>query len=459
MDDTSQAARIAARPEYAYGRSYTWYVLAILLTAYIFSFIDRQILGLLVEPIKADLGVSDLQISLLQGLAFALFYSILGVPIGRLADTRSRRVVMGIGIAIWSFMTAISGLARNFTQLFLARMGVGVGEAALSPAAYSMLADYFPKQHLNRAISIYAMGTTLGSGLAYLIGGAIIAWVASAGEINLPAIGDVAGWQLAFFVVGLPGLVIAVLLRTIKEPKRLGLIQAEAAPGSPEATPQELPISAAFDYIRTHARTYLTIFGGVSMISLLGYSVGMWWPSFFVRTYGWSVSQVGFAMGIIMLTAGTSGLFLGGWLGDRWTARGDKLANLKMPLISAVFAGPATLAATLSPTAEWALFFSVPSNFFLHFYLGCAIAALQKVTPNQLRAQVSALFLLCTNLVGLALGPFIVAFFTDVVFGDEAYLRYSLAVLAVVTTPVAIVLFWTGRPAYLKTLKATEVWG
>ena len=198
--------------------AYAWYVVCILTIAYMFSFLDRQILALLVEPIRADLNISDTQMSLLQGLAFGIFYTLLGIPIGRLADRRSRRSIIAIGISIWCVMTAACGLAKNFGQLFLARVGIGIGEATLNPSAYSLISDYFPREKRARPMSFYNMGVSLGAGTAMVLGGQIISWVFSQPQPVLPLVGTLFHWQVVFIMVGLPGLLIAFLMVTVREP-------------------------------------------------------------------------------------------------------------------------------------------------------------------------------------------------------------------------------------------------
>ncbi len=200
-----------------------WYAVIILLLAYVLSFVDRIIMSLLVIPIQKDLGISDTQMGLLMGLAFAIFYTVVGIPIARLSDAKSRKIIVSIGIFLWSIMTAVCGLARSFIELFLARVGVGVGEATLSPAAYSMIADYFPEEKLGKAIAVYQSGALFGSGIAFIIGGAIVGLIVNSNATSLPFLGELQPWQLAFIIVGLPGVLMALVMLTVKEPKRTGI--------------------------------------------------------------------------------------------------------------------------------------------------------------------------------------------------------------------------------------------
>ena len=234
---------------------YAWYVVAVLTFVYVFSFIDRQILNLLVKPIRRDLGISDTQMSLLMGLAFALFYTICGIPLGRLADRNSRRGMIAIGFVLWSIMTACCGLAQNFIQMLAARIGVGVGEAALSPSAYSLISDYFPKEKRATAISIYSMGIYIGSGLAFLLGGIVVSLAEKQQAWNLPIVGATRPWQVIFFIVGLPGVLLALLMFTIREPLRRGLKMIKTADGSMQKV--EVPFSEVAKYIGANWKTFL----------------------------------------------------------------------------------------------------------------------------------------------------------------------------------------------------------
>jgi MFS family permease len=433
---------------------YAWYVVGVLTLAYTFSFIDRQILNLLVEPIRNDLGLSDTQISLLQGLAFALFYTTLGVPIGILADRKSRRLIIGCGIFFWSLMTAGCGLARSFWSLFGFRVGVGVGEAALSPAAYSMITDYFPPEKVTRAITVYTGGTFLGAGLSYIIGGYVIEMVGSMGAISIPVLGSLRAWQLAFIVVGLPGILIALLMVTVREPRRRGLIlqQGEAREG--------VPIGEVLAFVHAHWRIYLSHFGGFSAIVLVAYAALAWTPTYFIRIFGWSAGDVGLIYGLVILIFGTGGVISAGWISDRIRAKGYKDANLRITIFGSLVLLPLGVAATLMPVDWMAVLLIVPVTFLWALPLGIGPAALQSITPNQMRAQISALYLLTINLVGLGLGPLSVALFTDYVFGDPSDVKYALSAVSAIGAPLCALLLWRGLPHYRASLdEADRGWG
>ena len=415
------------------------YALGMLLAAYILSFVDRQVLSLLVEPIKRDLGISDLQISYLQGLAFALFYALMGLPLGRLADRFSRRWLIGAGIGLWSIATCLCGLARNYSTLFLARVGVGVGEAALSPAAYSMLSDYFPPRRLARATSIFSLGIPIGGGLAYLAGGAVISLTAGQDKVLLPLAGALAPWQLVFIAVGLPGLLLAGLMATVAEPPR-----GSSSTSQPAAAP-DIPVRQVLSFLHHQRQFYLPFFLGISLLSVVGYGTLAWYPSFFIRSYQVPLSQVGLYFGLVYLLAGCAGTLAG-------AQRGHADAEIRWVSVAPALILPPALLAPLMPSFTLALLVSIGVVFTLNVYFGVAIAALQLATPDRMRGQFSALMLLMTNLLGLGAGPTLVAGLTDLVFARETALRYSLMVMAALACPLAALLLRRALPAYNRQL-------
>lgn len=414
----------------------SWYVVGILTLAYVSSFIDRQILSLLVEPIKRDLQISDTEISLLMGLSFGIFYTLLGIPIARLADLKSRKHIVAWGIGLWSAMTAICGLVGNFTQLFLARMGVGVGEAALSPAAYSMIADLFPKSKLAMANSVYNMGIFIGSGLAFLIGGFVVNIVKVQELWQLPIVGEVFPWQVVFFFVGLPGLLIVVLIARIKEPVRKG----------PEI--EKASFAQTWTFILKNAKTYININLGLGFLTLVNYANAAWIPSFFVRTYGWSASKAGAIYGLIVVVFCTSGLWFGGKLADRLTKNGHTDGRLR-----ACFYLIAGLLVTcwifpIMPNGFLAALAIIPVAFFSSSPLGAGTAAISGITPNRMRAMTSALYLFMVNILGLVFGPLSVALLTDKYFNDTSMIRYSILIVMVLGTALALVFMYLSLKPY-----------
>ena len=301
--------------------AYEWYVVLVCMLAYIFSFVDRQILALMIEPIKRDLGLSDTQFSLLHGLAFSLFYAFMGIPIALLADRYSRPRIIAIGVAFWSLATAVCGLSRNFAQMFLARIGVGVGEAALSPATYSMLSDMFPRDRLGRAVGVYSIGSFIGGGLAFLIGGYVINLLKRVDTVVLPLLGALRPWQVTFFVVGLPGLLVALLiLLTVRDPGRRGLrLGADGRASKPS-------IGDTFRFLARHRRTFCCHFLGFSFYAMALFALLGWTPAFYMRKFGLSPTEAGYMLGAVVLAANTAGVFCGGWLMDALARRGRRRA-------------------------------------------------------------------------------------------------------------------------------------
>lgn len=410
---------------------YANYALGVLTIAYIFSYVDRQILSLLVEPIRADLQISDFQMGLLQGMAFALFYTILGLPLGRLADRFSRKMIVGIGAFCWSIMTAACGLSKSFTTLFVTRMGVGIGEAGLSPAAYSMLSDFYPPHRVARAMAIYTMGITVGGGLAYLVGGLVIGIISEAGPVNLPIVGILAPWQMTFLVVGLPGLLLVPLVYFMKEPPRRGRLKTDGVAVNVVSFKQVLK------FVLENKRIFFAIFFGTSMLSIIGYGTANWYPTFLIRTYGMSIEEVGFEFGLIYMIFGTIGAFGSAMLSEKLTSRGYIDANPRVVmLVGFLLIIPATIG-PLMPEKWMALCFAALTVILLNAHMGITAAAIQQVTPNQMRATVTAMLLFMTNIVGLGFGAVIIAAITDFVFADDAALRYSLAIVAAVVCPLA----------------------
>lgn len=427
---------------------YAWYVIGVLMLAYTLSFIDRQIMSLLVGPVRADLNINDTQFSLLHGLAFGLFYTLMGLPLGRVADRGNRRMIIVLGIAAWSVMTAVCGLARNFWQLFAARIGVGVGEAALSPAAYSLIADYFPPSKLGRAISAYSMGVYLGAGLAYIIGGVVINLVSTVPEVSLPLIGVMRSWQVTFFVVGVPGLLVALLALSVREPVRRGMLLRGGA-AAPHVSLGEL-----FRFLWSQRRVFGAHFVGFSLLAMLFNAVTAWTPAFFIRKFDYTAPEIGLALGAIILVFGSSGIIVGGWFGDYLRARGYRDAPMRAAAIGALALTPFAATATLMSDPIWSLALFCPLMFFSSFPFGLAAAGLQMVTPNQMRGQVSAMYLFAVNLLGIASGPTIAALLTDYVFKSDSLVGYSLAIVAGVSAPLAAVVLLTAFKPFERALEA-----
>jgi MFS family permease len=425
-----------------------WYVLGLLSLVYLFSFLDRTILSLLVGPIRRDLHITDTQVSLLIGFSFAVFYTFLGLPIGRLADRYSRRRLIAVGISTWSLFCAGCGLAKNFGQMLFLRMGVGVGEASLSPSAYSLLTDYFAPHRRAMAMSIYSMGIYIGAGVALVLGGLVAEWANSHAGWTLPLLGSVRSWQIVFFAVGLPGLPLALLMYTFTEPiRRGGRIQLSG-----------VPLREVFGYVKSHRKTYLCHHLGIAFLSLASYGGMAWNATFFIRHHHWSVSQAGQGMGIVVVLAGPLGLFFGGWLADRLAAQGHMDAYLRVAMMAMVAATPASAAYLLVSNSLLAIFLMAPVTFLTAIPIGTAPAALMQVTPSQMRGQISAVYLFTVNLIGLGAGPTVVALMTDHVFRNDAMVGSSLLVVGIVSNAISALILWSGLKSYVRSQDQLKQW-
>ncbi|MGE5195441.1 MAG: spinster family MFS transporter [Deltaproteobacteria bacterium] len=433
---------------------YAWYVVAVLTLAYVVSFIDRQILGLLVKPIQEDLGIGDKQISLLMGATFAVFYTLFGIPLGRLADTCSRRTIIAAGIGFWSLMTAGCGLAKSFWQLAVLRVGVGVGEAALSPSAYSLIADYFRPERRSTAMSVYSMGIFVGSGLAFILGGLVVRFSEAQKSFLMPLIGMVRSWQLVFLIVGLPGLAMALLLYTIREPTRKGIRRlTEGTDTAPRATMREV-----WAYLLDNWGTFACLNLGVAMITLNTYGMSSWVPSMFIRRYGWSPAETGMVFGLIVGTSGTLGIVTGGRVADWLSERGYGDATVRVAGFAALAWLPFGVVYPLVPSAAWSAAIVTPAMFFSSMPFGVAPAAIQRMMPNTMRAQATAVYLFVINLIGMGLGPTLVAALTEDVFRDKQAVHYSLAIVGAISQTMAGVLLCAGLKRYRRSLEYFEEW-
>ena len=387
------------------------YVLGVLVAVYTFNFIDRQILSILLEPIKRDLGLSDTQLGVLGGLAFALFYATLGMPIARIADRSNRRNLVAAALAVWSAMTALSGLVGNFWQLLAARIGVGVGEAGCSPASHSIISDYYPARRRATALGIYALGIPFGTLFGLVAGG----WI-----------NDFFGWRVAFFVVGLPGLLLALLVRfTIREPPRghaEGRVASDALPGMWET----------MRYLM-QKRSFRHFAFGAALTAFVGYGFVQWTPAFFVRSHGMNVRDVGTVLGFIIGIAGGVGIWLGGALADRLGER-DPRWYLRIVALGIVIAWPFSVGAFLAESVPLALALLVVPVLLGNFYQATTFSQTQGLVGLRMRAVAAAVLLFIINIIGLGLGPTVVGVLADALherFGVES-LRYALVLCSLV---------------------------
>lgn len=403
---------------------YSWYVVVILFLAFTVAYIDRQIISLLVDPIKADLGISDTQIGLLQGFAFTVFYTFAGIPLGRLADKKNRKYIIMVGMFLWSIMTAMCGLAKTFTHLFLARVGVGVGEASLSPAANSMITDYFPKDKRGKPIAIYFMGVYVGVGMSFVLGGLVIGMVADAGQIVLPLVGELSAWQVTFMVVSLPGLLLVLVMTTVKEPFRHDRL-------TQDGKQLDTSIATTKAFFMEHFSTYAIIFIGFGLAGSMAIGFFAWTTPLFTRIHGWETSHIGYTFGTIIIVMGTLGIIFGGAIADRLLQKGQQHAYIKVAiwaiLASSVFSGAAAMVS--NPYLAFALLCPAVACFGMPVAL--APAAVNLITPNQFRGQAIAIYIFVVGLINNNIGPISVGVLNDYVFGDPMAINRSMLTISI----------------------------
>ncbi len=420
------AGRTASDPgpvEVPFSDAYARYVLVLLFICYVFNFIDRQILAILLQPIKEELGASDTAMGLLTGIAFALFYTFAGIPIARLADRGVRRSIIAGGLTVWSLMTAVSGTVRSFAELALARVGVGIGEAAFVPPAHSLISDYFPAKRRATAMAVFSMGVHVGIAFGFLLGG----WIA-----------QYFGWRRAFFAVGLPGVLLAVLVRfTIREPPR-GRHDG-AATGPQESTRSVL-------HVLWRRRSFRHLALAAALHSFGGYAFAVWGPPFFVRVHGMPMAELGAWLGAILGLGGALGSVGGGLLADRWGAV-DARRRLYLPAIATLLQIPFVVAMLGAATAGHALLALAPSAVLSAMWFGPVFALTQALVRPEARATASAILIFVINLIGLGLGPLAIGALNDALtaaHGPQA-IRYSLAVIAVTNLWAAVHFFLGAR--------------
>lgn len=430
----------AQRKEHIYPRpSVAWYTVAVLFILYLLSLLDRLVISLLVAPIRRDLGITDFELSLLQGFAFGLFYAVAGLPIGWLVDRVSRRKLVFWGVTLWTLATASCGLARSYFHLFLARVGVGVGEATLSPAAYSLLADSFPRNRLTTALAVFSMGSLIGSCLAFMLGGLIVGMVAEQPSVVLPLFGEVRSWQMVFLVVGLPGVLFGLLMFTFPEPPRIGYGGTKLAGGG--------VIGELMVFLKSRRRFIVCHHAGFTFANAGMTGMIIWAPSYLSRSFAWKPAEIGMALGLVALAGGVIGGLLHGYMSDRWFSRGIKDAQLRWYSLCAIIAAPIAVAGMLmhTPVAFLATFFFI--HVLISPSMGVAASALQIVTPPPLRGRASSFFLFVMILLGIGAGPSIVAALTDFVFHDDSKVGLSLALMFGVCFPLAALSLRLGMKA------------
>jgi len=400
--------------------AYSWYVLTLLFLVYFSNHIDRQILNILIQPIKKEFGASDFMMGLLAGPAFALFYTTAGIPIARLADSHSRRNIIAISAAVWSAMTALSGTARSFGMLAVFRVGVGIGEAGCSPPSHSLISDYFPVERRGKALGVYAMATMAGGAFGWLLGG----WLA-----------HYFGWRWAFVAAGVPGILFALVVwATVKEP-----VRGRTEGGQVDVEP--LPFKDALSHLKSQ-RSYVWLQAGGALHAVAGYGLGVWVAPFLMRVHGLEIQVVGTWLGLLALGTGMPGLLMAGVLCDRLTVR-DVRWYLGIPALSALLSAPFTIGFLFWGDSTQALLFYAGHHLLGMGFAAPTFAMTQAVIKVRARSLAVAVHLLLVNLVGLGLGPVLIGGLNDLLhedYGDEA-IRYTMLV-AVLTNVVAVGFYW-----------------
>lgn len=422
---------------------YTWFVIGVLFAVTLLSQLDRQLPALLVRPLRSEFGLSDTAFSLLQGYAFAAFYTLAGLPLGRLVDRGNRRNLILVGLLAWSAATALFAFAESYTGLLLARVGVGIGEAVLAPAAYSLIADCVESRRRGRALAVYYVSIAIGSGASLLLGGWLLATIPPQG-LALWGTEPLVPWRLAFLAAAAPALPLALLLLAVREAVRRE-DSAVAAPAAP-ATVRDF-----LRHLQAHAATFSRVLTYPSLLAIIGYGALAWAPALFDRRFGVPAARSGITLGLIVAAAGACGTLASGFLSDRWSARGVPAARLRVALVGvAIFTLPA-IAWPLAGRIEVAFALLFLTVFGLGLAQSSAPAAIQAVVPNRMRGQAIAIYLLLAGLFGLGLGPTAVALVTDRVFHDDMSLHYAIALTAGPSALLGLWLIGSGLRPYATT--------
>jgi MFS family permease len=424
--------------------AYAWYVVLIISIANAFAYIDRITVAILTPLLQADLALSDTQAGLLQGLAFALFYTLFGLPLGWITDRWNRKWLLAIGMSGWSLMTALCGVATGFGPLFLARVGVGMGEGCLNPCASSLIGDYFEPGARSRAFGVYVMGSSIGNGLTFFLGGLLLTWLTAHGGLSVPGIGPLKPWRAMFILIGIAGLIPALLfVLTVREPRRLELGTTGASP-------------AAGTRIRAFvAENWLTMLChhvGISLTMTGIYALIIWMPTFFLRTYHWQPQRVSVLYGGISVILGIVSTVGAGWLATWLRQRGVVDAAWRLSLAGTIATTVCAALAPVMPSPQIALLAVLVAGFCANFPAVLGIASISQFVPNEMRGFITAIYYMMLGLLTSGLGPAAVGIVTDHVFHDKAAIGKSLLVVALATGVPACILLTVGLRAFRRSV-------
>lgn len=440
--------------------AYAWYVVVLMMFFYVLSFMDRQIIAVLLDPIKIDLDLTDVQLSLIGGVSFGLFYSVVGIFIGRLADSLNRPWLIAMGVFVWSLTTALCGLASKFWHLLFLRMGVGLGEAALLPSTLSLLTDYFPPKRLATPTSVFLFGAPIGIGLSFVAGGFLFSVAqditAADGWNDVFFIGGSAAWKLVLMFLGVVGMVMTLGMATVREPRTTSAAaqnkQAERSLKASEAA--ALPEVKA--YARKNWLPIVSLYVGMALISLAAYAQGFWDVTYLTRTFGGDRANVSFMYGMVQMFGGIAGMLLGGFTADVLTRRGVQGSSFKLVTIGAAFAIPFAFLYPLMESESASLMLMVLAIFGTNICFAGAAAAMQRMYPAAMLGLAAGVYFFMSNAVGLLVGPFAIAATTDYVFADPQKVGYSLSIVGGAARLLAFVVFAAGLRAYVNLLRERE---
>lgn len=421
---------------------YNWWVVTVLMLAMVVSFIDRQIIALIIEPMKHDLNLSDTAVGWLYS-GFAIFYAIAGYPLAWLADRKNRKVIISVGLCVWTFFTMCGGVVQNFWSIFMSRIGVGVGEATLTPCAHSIIGDTMQKKQLPLAIAIFQGGSIVGTGLAFIFGGLVVSYVRNSAPIDLPVIGTIFSWQLAFFIVACPGILVFFLLLTIREPLRAGSALSEVH------TPEKTSLRSFYTVNR---KAILCHHLGFASLVLMGYAFVFWTPSFFERSYGIPAEEAAVVYGLIFLVSGSLGTVLSASFAQKRMAQGQYGSMFSIAMFGASGLILSIALIQVAESAFVAFLLYVPALFCLNIPFGLSFGALPIIAAPDIRARVVAIYMLVVS-AGNATGPPLAGWLSDTFFtSSDDSLMQSLTFIALFFGALGVTLIAYGKTAFAESV-------